>query len=179
MPEKDAENYRFDVLNITKVWPHPNYPLHKVGKMTWNRNPENNNSEVEQSAFKPSHLVPRIESSIDKRLHENYEFNATNASKPAPYGPGDQTQHEKVKELMGNSYDSINENGWNYNSPWKTKNPYHDEPIASNKSATASACLPAGNGANGSYGTASTCGNTSTNAMAAIADESDGVRCFC
>lgn len=68
MPEKDAENYRFDILDITKVWPHSDYPLVKVGKMTLNRNPENYHAEVEQSAFTPSHLVPGIEPSNDKML---------------------------------------------------------------------------------------------------------------
>ena len=68
MPEKDAENYRFDVLDITTVWPHEDYPLHKVGKMTLNRNPENYHAETEQSAFSPSHLVPGIEPSNDKML---------------------------------------------------------------------------------------------------------------
>jgi hypothetical protein len=32
MPEKDADNYRFDILDITKVWPHSDYPLKRVGK---------------------------------------------------------------------------------------------------------------------------------------------------
>ena len=68
MPEKDAESYRFDVLDITKVWPHSDYPLHKVGKMTLNRNPENYHAEVEQVAFSPSHFVPGIEPSNDKML---------------------------------------------------------------------------------------------------------------
>ena len=47
MPEADAENYRFDVYDITKVWPHSDYPLVKVGKLTLNRNPENYHAEVE------------------------------------------------------------------------------------------------------------------------------------
>ena len=68
MPEKDAENYRFDVLDITKVWPHSDYPLQRVGKMTLNRNPENYHAETEQAAFSPSHLVPGIEPSNDKML---------------------------------------------------------------------------------------------------------------
>jgi catalase len=68
MPEKDAENYRFDVFDITKVWPQKDYPLQRVGKMTLNRNPENYHAEVEQSAFAPSHLVPGIEPSNDKML---------------------------------------------------------------------------------------------------------------
>jgi catalase len=37
MPERDAEKYRFDVFDITKVWPHSDYPLVKVGKMTLNK----------------------------------------------------------------------------------------------------------------------------------------------
>jgi len=68
MPEADALNYRFDVLDITKVWPQSDYPLIEIGKMTLNRNPENYHAEVEQSAFAPSHLVPGIEPSNDKML---------------------------------------------------------------------------------------------------------------
>ena len=68
MPEKDAEGYRYDILDITKVWPHKDYPLIKVGKMTLNRNPENYHAEVEQAAFSPSHFVPGIEPSNDKML---------------------------------------------------------------------------------------------------------------
>jgi catalase len=68
MPEKDAENYRFDVLDITKVWPQSDYPLHTVGKLTLNRNPENYHAEVEQSSFNPGNLVPGIEPSNDKIL---------------------------------------------------------------------------------------------------------------
>lgn len=68
MPEKEAENYKFDVFDITKVWPHSDYPLIPVGKLTLNRNPENYFAEIEQSAFSPSHLVPGIEPSNDKML---------------------------------------------------------------------------------------------------------------
>jgi len=68
MPEKDADGYKFDVFDITKIWPHSDYPLQKVGKFTLNRNPENYHAEVEQSAFSPSHMVPGIEPSNDKML---------------------------------------------------------------------------------------------------------------
>jgi len=68
MPEKDAENYKFDILDITKTWSQADYPLQKVGKLTLNRNPENYFAEVEQSAFAPSHFVPGIEPSNDKML---------------------------------------------------------------------------------------------------------------
>jgi catalase len=68
MPEKDAAKYRFDVFDITKVWPHSDYPLIPVGKITLNRNPTNYHAETEQVAFAPSHLVPGIEPSNDKML---------------------------------------------------------------------------------------------------------------
>ena len=68
MPEKDAETYEWNVLDITKVWPHKDYPLVKVGNLVLNRNPENYFTETEQSAFSPSHMIPGIEPSNDKML---------------------------------------------------------------------------------------------------------------
>lgn len=68
MPIADADNYRFDVYDITKVWPHADYPLIKVGKLTLNRNPDNFHAETEQVAFAPAHMVPGIEPSNDKML---------------------------------------------------------------------------------------------------------------
>ncbi len=68
MPEKDAATYDWNVLDITKVWPHKDYPLIKVGKLVLNKNPINYHAEVEQSAFSPSHLIPGIEPTNDKML---------------------------------------------------------------------------------------------------------------
>lgn len=68
MPEEQAETYRFDVFDVTKVWPHSDYPLIPVGKLVLNKNPENYHAETEQSAFAPTHLVPGIEPSNDKML---------------------------------------------------------------------------------------------------------------
>ena len=68
MPEAEAENYKYDVFDITKVWPHSDYPLRKVGRMTLNANPENFHAETEQAAFSPGHLVPGIEPSNCKML---------------------------------------------------------------------------------------------------------------
>jgi catalase len=68
MPEKDAANYRWNILDMTKIWPHSDYPLIKVGRVVLNRNPENYFAETEQSAFNPSHVVPGIEISNDKML---------------------------------------------------------------------------------------------------------------
>jgi len=68
MPIEDADTYRFDVYDITKIWPHSDYPLIPVGKLVLNRNPENYHAETEQVAFSPSHFVPGIEPSLDKML---------------------------------------------------------------------------------------------------------------
>ncbi|MBN2402442.1 MAG: catalase [Spirochaetes bacterium] len=99
MPQADAKDYRFDVFDITKVWPHNDYPPIKIGKMVLNRNPENYFAEVEQSAFAPSNFVPGIGPSPDKmlqgrlfsyhdthihRLGPNYHLIPVNQPKNAP-----------------------------------------------------------------------------------------------
>ena len=68
MPEKDAETYRWNPFDLTKVWSHKDYPLIDVGILELNRNPENYFAEVEQSAFSPSNIVPGIGFSPDKML---------------------------------------------------------------------------------------------------------------
>ena len=68
MPEQEAENYHLNPFDLTKVWPHKDYPLIDVGMMELNRNPENYFAEVEQSAFSPSNIVPGISWSPDKML---------------------------------------------------------------------------------------------------------------
>jgi catalase len=68
MPEKDAQNYRWNPFDLTKVWPHQDYPLIDVGTLELNRNPENYFAEVEQAAFAPAHVIPGIGHSPDKVL---------------------------------------------------------------------------------------------------------------
>ncbi|NHJ05516.1 MAG: catalase [Candidatus Heimdallarchaeota archaeon] len=68
MPEKEAETYKWNPFDLTKVWPHKDYPLIEVGIMELNRNPENYFAEVEQSAFAPANVVPGISFSPDKML---------------------------------------------------------------------------------------------------------------
>ncbi len=60
MPFQDAADYRFNPFDLTKVWPHGDYPLVKVGRMVLDRNPENYFAEVEQAAFEPNNLIPGI-----------------------------------------------------------------------------------------------------------------------
>jgi catalase len=68
MPYAEAENYRFNPFDLTKVWPHGDYPLIKVGKLVLDRNPEDYFAEIEQAAFEPTNLVPGIGPSPDKML---------------------------------------------------------------------------------------------------------------
>lgn len=68
MPEEDAKNYRFNPFDLTKVWPHGDYPLHDVGEFELNRNPENYFADVEQAAFNPANVVPGIGFSPDRML---------------------------------------------------------------------------------------------------------------
>ncbi|MDG6221210.1 MAG: catalase [Candidatus Thermoplasmatota archaeon] len=68
MPEKEAESYRWNPFDLTKVWPHGDYPLIEVGEMELNRNPRNYFAEVEQAAFSPANVVPGISFSPCKML---------------------------------------------------------------------------------------------------------------
>ncbi|MBP7637190.1 MAG: catalase [Kiritimatiellae bacterium] len=68
MPELDAEKVPYHPFDLTKVWPHKDYPLIEVGVMELNRNPENYFAEVEQAAFNPANIVPGIGFSPDKML---------------------------------------------------------------------------------------------------------------
>ncbi|WP_029903489.1 catalase [Prevotella sp. 10(H)] len=68
MKPEEADNYKFDPFDITKVWYHSDYPLIPVGRFVLNRNPQNYFNEIEQAAFSPSNFVPGIASSPDKML---------------------------------------------------------------------------------------------------------------
>ncbi len=68
MPFEEAKTYRFNPFDLTKVWPHGDYPLIKVGTMTLNRNVTDFHTEMEQASFEPNNLVPGIGLSPDKML---------------------------------------------------------------------------------------------------------------
>ncbi len=68
MPEKNALTYHINPFDLTKVWPHKDYPLIEVGTLELNRNPENYFAEVEQAAMNPANIVPGIGFSPDKML---------------------------------------------------------------------------------------------------------------
>ncbi|MFF0942481.1 catalase, partial [Proteus mirabilis] len=68
MPEKEASTVPYNPFDLTKVWPHADYPLMDVGYFELNRNPDNYFSDVEQAAFSPANIVPGISFSPDKML---------------------------------------------------------------------------------------------------------------
>ncbi len=106
MPEADAERYHLNPFDLTKVWPHKDYPLLEIGVLELNRNPENYFNEVEQVALAPSNLVPGVGASPDKmlqarlfayadaqryRIGANYNqlpVNCPHASQPSHYQRG-------------------------------------------------------------------------------------------
>jgi len=115
MPPEDAKTYRWNIFDITKVWPHGDYPLVEIGRMVLNRNPENYFAEVEQSAFCPGDFVPGIAASPDKmlqarlmsyhdahlyRLGPNYQLLPVNAPKAC-----------KASNYQRDGYMRLDENG--------------------------------------------------------------------
>jgi len=91
-----------NIFDMTKVWPHQQYPLRKAGRMVLDKNPRNWFAEIEQAAFSPSQMVPGIEPSPDPmlqarmfaypdasryRLGVNYQFLPTNAANADVYCP--------------------------------------------------------------------------------------------
>lgn len=68
MPEADAAKVPYHPFDLTKIWPHGDYPLIEVGEFELNRNPENYFAEVEQVAMSPANVVPGIGFSPDRML---------------------------------------------------------------------------------------------------------------
>jgi len=99
MTPQQAKDYRFDPFDITKVWPHADFPPMTIGRMVLDRNPQNYFADVEQAAFSPGNFVPGIGPSPDKmlqgrlfsyhdthrhRLGANYHLLPVNAPKACP-----------------------------------------------------------------------------------------------
>jgi catalase len=68
MPEDEASQTPYNPFDLTKVWPHADYPLIEVGEFELNRNPDNYFAEVEQVAMSPANVVPGIGFSPDRML---------------------------------------------------------------------------------------------------------------
>jgi catalase len=115
-PEQ-AEDFRWDIFDITKVWPHGEVPPIKIGNLVLNRNPVNYFAEVEQAAFSPGNLVPGIAASQDKmlqarlfsyhdthihRLGPNYHLIPVNTPKYAPENSYQRDGFMRVDANAGN-----------------------------------------------------------------------------
>lgn len=68
MDPEEAEKYRWNIFDDTRIWPHKDFPLQPVGKLTLNKNPANYFQDIEQAAFSPSTMVPGIGPSADIML---------------------------------------------------------------------------------------------------------------
>lgn len=119
MPEADAEKTSYNPFDLTKVWPHSEYPLVDVGVLELNRNPDNYFAEVEQAAFAPSNIVPGIGFSPDKMLQarvfsyadaHRYRIGANHQALPvnAPKCPVHSYQRDGALRFDGNGGSSIN-----------------------------------------------------------------------
>ncbi len=139
MPAADAAEYRFNPFDLTKVWPHRDYPLQRVGRLVLDRNPDNVFAEVEQAAFSPNNFVPGIGPSPDKmlqgrlfayadahryRLGVNHTLLAVNAPKATTaqnYGRdglmASNSQGRRAKNYEPNSYDGPTETGHALSAP--------------------------------------------------------------
>ncbi len=138
MPWEDAERYRFNPFDLTKVWPHGDYPLIRVGRMTLNRNTDNVFADVEQSAFNPNNFVPGIGPSPDKmlqgrlfaygdahryRLGVNYTQLPVNAPRAVAHGV-DHYHRDGFMRFDGNHGRRKNYEPNSFDGPVQTGEPY-------------------------------------------------------
>src|SRR5690606_10293162 len=141
MPAAEAADYRFNPFDLTKVWPHSDHPLQRVGRRVLDRNPDDVVAEGEQAAFSPNNFVPGIGPSPDKmlqgrlfayadahryRLGVNHTQLAINAPRNVPGGANNygrdgfmaaNSQGRHAKNYEPNSYDGPVETGRPLSAP--------------------------------------------------------------
>lgn len=145
MPEKEATNYRFHPFDLTKVWPHNDYPLIDVGILELNRNPENYHAEIEQAAFNPANVVPGIGFPPDKMLQgrlfsygdaQRYRLGVNHAQIPvnAPHCPVHSYHRDGLMRVDGNFGST---KGYEPNSlgEWQEQSESKEPPIAIDNAA--------------------------------------------
>src|SRR6266446_5832398 len=128
MPEKNAETYHINPFDLTKVWPHGEYPLVEVGELVLDRNPVNYFAEVEQAAFEPKNIVPGMGYSPDKMLQarlisypdaHRYRLGANYDSLPVnkPQCPFHTYNRDGAMRFDGNSGAAVNYEPNSFNGP--------------------------------------------------------------
>ena len=145
MPEKDAEKVPYHPFDLSKVWPHADYPLIEVGEIEFNRNPENYFAEVEQAAFNPGAVVPGISFSPDKMLQgrlfsygdaQRYRLGVNHAHIPvnSPRCPVHSYHRDGAMRVDGNFGSTL---GYEPNSEkvWQEQPDFREPPLAINGAA--------------------------------------------
>lgn len=86
--EADPLKLGFDPFDVTKVWPRGDFPMHDIGRLVLNKNPENYHRDVEQAAFSPGSMPPGIEDSPDPLLQHRMWFyrDVSTHSSPSSHG---------------------------------------------------------------------------------------------
>lgn len=140
MPEGDVTKLSYNPFDLSKVWPHKDYPLIEVGVMELNRNPENYFAEVEQAAFNPANVVPGISFSPDKMLQgrlfsygdaQRYRLGVNHSQIPvnAPRCPFHHYHRDGAMRVDGNHGSTL---GYEPNSyhEWQQQPGYAEPPLA-------------------------------------------------
>ncbi len=140
MPDADAAGYRINPFDLTKVWPHGDYPLIEVGRMTLNRTPLNYFADVEQSAFDPGHMVTGVGPSPDKmlqarlfsygdahryRLGINHTRLPVNSPRGCPFDHGQNYGRDGAMRFDANGGRSVNYEPNSFNGPAQTDEPLY------------------------------------------------------
>ncbi|MHA3903856.1 catalase [Castellaniella sp. WN] len=140
MPEKDAGSYHLNPFDLTKVWPHGDYPMIEVGVLELNRNPENFFAEVEQAAFTPANVVPGIGFSPDRMLQarlfsygdaQRYRLGVNHHQIPvnAPRCPFHSYHRDGAMRVDGN-HGGLTGNEPNRAGEWAEQPDYREPPLS-------------------------------------------------
>jgi len=145
MNEEDANTYHIHPFDLTKVWPHADYPLIEVGVLQLNRNPENFFADVEQAAFAPTNIVPGIGFSPDRMLQgrlfsygdtQRYRLGVNHFQIPvnAPKCPFHSYHRDGAMRVDGN-YGGTTSYEPNRHGEWQEQPDYSEPPLAINGDA--------------------------------------------
>lgn len=140
MPEKDAGGYHLNPFDLTKVWPHGDYPMIEVGVLELNRNPENFFAEVEQAAFTPANVVPGIGFSPDRMLQarlfsygdaQRYRLGVNHHQIPvnAPRCPFHSYHRDGAMRVDGN-HGGVTGNEPNRSGEWAEQPDFREPPLS-------------------------------------------------
>ncbi len=142
MPEKDADTYHLNPFDLTKVWPHGDYPLIEYGVLELNRNPDNFFAEIEQAAFTPANVVPGISFSPDRMLQarlfsygdaQRYRLGVNHHQIPvnAPKCPFHSFHRDGMMRVDGN-HGGITANEPNAQGEWQEQPDFREPPLRIN-----------------------------------------------